>query len=199
MAHPGDQNLLWDSSQNEYSFVPQDAEFDVTAVECWNYQEGSPSSRPNAIHEKESFPISSVEAWLRNSNPTRSNHQLLSGFKVLIMPLTSNSLLPRMTRSGLDCIHAALNLPPVHRHSVSLATGANGMFWQPDGTYVFVHRKTASTISPNVRLCYDPATNVTRGVFQIAAIPLKSFDTIQSQYSMWSVPCEQSRAKLDAF
>ncbi|KAL3487814.1 hypothetical protein BJX62DRAFT_240650 [Aspergillus germanicus] len=86
-----------------------------------------------------------------------------------------------MTRSGLDSIHAALNLPPVHRQSVSLASGADGMFGQPDGTY-------GSTISPNVTLCYDPATNVTQGVFQIAAIPLESFDTIQSQYSTCSHP-----------
>jgi hypothetical protein len=135
MAHLGDQQWLWNSSQNEYSFALQDGEFDVTAVECWNYQEGSQRSRPTAFHEKEIFPISSVETWLKTPTPTRSNHQPLSGFKVLIMPLTRNSVLPRMTRSGLDSIHAALNLPPVHRQSVSLASGADGMSGQPDGTY----------------------------------------------------------------
>jgi hypothetical protein len=45
-----------------------------------------------------------------------------------------------------------------------------------------------SSISPSVTLCYDPAPNVTRGIFEIAEIPYNRFGKLQSEYSSCSHP-----------
>jgi hypothetical protein len=77
-----------------------------------------------------------VEAWLDEPYPSDPNQKLSSGFKILVIPLNDEDVLPSgMSRRTIDLIHAALGLPPVYRHGASVSTGADGMFLQPDGTY----------------------------------------------------------------
>jgi hypothetical protein len=140
MANSSDQQWLWDSSWSKLRFAGENVESDITAMECWSYQDESQSSPPSVTHEKQTFPISSLETWLKKPYPSKSNHHLLSGFKVLILPHDPDNPMPQVTESALDSIHAALNLPPSHRHTVSSITGADGFFFlQPDGTYGRLH------------------------------------------------------------
>ncbi|KAL2833520.1 hypothetical protein BJY01DRAFT_253484 [Aspergillus pseudoustus] len=187
MSRPGSpsstyQEWLWDSSYLGRQFPPEDSDFSVTAIECWNYKEKSSNRSLPSKHKKETFPISSVDAWLKTPYPSEPNHQLSSGFKILVIPLDSddNCVLPAISEPGMTSIHAALGLPPVYRHSASTDTGADGMFLQPDGSY-----GNLSYRSTGVTLRYDPLTNVTQGIFLLIdkSVPLACFNKLQSKFS----------------
>ncbi|KAL2842074.1 hypothetical protein BJX68DRAFT_244922 [Aspergillus pseudodeflectus] len=197
-----DPEWVWDSSYLDFWFPSEDAEFNVTALECWNYNKDSIKPSILAIKaEKKSFPISMVEAWLGEPYPSDPNQKLSSGFKILIIPLNDEDVLPSgMSRRTIDLIHTALGLPPVYRHGASVSTGADGMFLQPDGTYVIVHRNSVSHRSTGVTLRYDPLTNVTQGVFLLheKAVPLRCFDKLASQFCTCPHPLLVLLAVLEA-
>ncbi|KAL2864027.1 uncharacterized protein BJX67DRAFT_229958 [Aspergillus lucknowensis] len=188
-VRPGPKKRAWLFDFGDIRLgLPPDGTTEIGVMEFWTY-EPHPGGRPlpspasssaKVLRKFQQYRQTEIVKYLSEPIPMLDGRHPTGGFQVAVVPCDFQ-LLPKLGIDRLDAINAALGLPGHSHHYASVQCGAIGMFLLEDKTWLFARPRAPDFSMITTMLRYDPATNITRGLFYTdAAFP--RFKNVVSEF-----------------
>ncbi|KAF5004108.1 hypothetical protein FDECE_9381 [Fusarium decemcellulare] len=78
---------LWNSTQFERTWPPEDPELKVATIECWKYEdhEGTQKQAPATRYDVGNFHTQPIQSWLKHAQSSPEGLQPSAGFKIMLV------------------------------------------------------------------------------------------------------------------